>query len=100
MRIKGGGEMLLSDWLLVVPLIAALFALYLDMKKPKRYGSYIIPKGSEKLANHFWNYNKHGRIVPGKWQRRQAIRSGLQQFLIWAVAVSSIFIFILKILGW
>jgi sugar phosphate permease len=89
----------LSDWLLIIPLIAALVVLYLDMKKPKRYGSYTIPEGSEKLANHFWNYNKHGKIVPGKWQRRQSIINGLQRFLIWTVAVSSIFIFILKMLG-
>ena len=34
--------MILSDWLLIVPLIAALVQLYLDKKIPKRYGGHMV----------------------------------------------------------
>lgn len=95
---KGCGEMILSDWLLIVPPIAALGLLYLEKKTPRRFGGHIVNPGN--LMDHLPSFTKDGSIVPGKWHVHQARIEGLRRFLLWAIAVVGIAIFILKKLGW
>jgi len=96
--VREGGEMILSDWLSIVPPIVALVLLYLDKKIPRRFGDHIV--GPIKFKDHFPRFTKDGNPLPGKWHVCQARINSLRRFLLWTVAVVGIVIFILRKLRW
>ena len=90
--------MILSDWLTVAISVMALVVLYLDKKIPKRYGGHMV--GPIKLEDHFPRFTKDGKPLPGKWHVSQARIKDLRCFLLWAIAVAGIVVFILRKLRW
>ena len=93
--VKGGSEMILSDWLTVIMSVMAFIVLYLDKKIPRRYGGYIIPKKPVKFADNFPRFTPNGKIIPSKSDKQQAIIESLRTLFLWAIAVIAIVIFIL-----
>jgi hypothetical protein len=90
--------MILSDWLTVAISVMALVVLYLDKKITKHYGGHTV--GPIKVSDHFARLTKDGKPLPGKEQKRQAWKKGLRRFLLWAIAVVGIVVFIFRKLGW
>lgn len=90
--------MILSDWLLIVPLIVALVLLCLDKKIPKRYGGHMV--GRIEVSDHFSSSTKDGKPLPSPWKVRQKRKKGLRRFFLWTIAVVGIVVFILRKLGW
>jgi len=90
--------MILSDWLTVAISVMALVVLYLDKKITKHYGGHTV--GPIKVSDHFARPTKDGKPLPGKEQKRQAWKKGLRRFLLWAIAIVGIVVFIFRKLGW
>ncbi len=89
--------MILIDWLLIVPLIAALVQLCLDKKITKRYGGYEVKP--IKASDDFARFTKDGKPLPSPWEVRQKRKKGLRRFFLWTIAVAGIVVFILRKLG-
>ena len=90
--------MILSDWLMVVISVVALVVLYLDKKITKHYGGHTV--GPIKVSDHFARPTKDGKPLPSPWEARQKRIKGLRRFLLWAIAVVGIVVFILRKLRW
>jgi len=90
--------MILSDLLTVVISVLALVVLYLDKKITKRYGGHEV--GPIKVSDHFARLTKDGKPLPSLSEVRQKRKEGLRRFLLWAIAVVGIVVFIFRKLGW